>query len=329
MLDPLLLSAVLGGAVTQVEAIAGGQSNPTYRVEMDGRPYALRKQPDGEILPSAHAVDREYRVMAALGDTEVPVPRMVRLCEDVALIGTKFYLMDWVDGRVTNDSAMPGFTQAERGAVYADAAKVLAQLHQVNWADVGLERFGRPDGFFERQIARWSKQWALSKTREDAHIDAIAKWLAENIPEQSRASIVHGDYRIGNLMVAPASGEIAAVLDWELSTIGDPMADLAHFCCFWDLDAAQLSGLADRDCAALGIPSQAEFVDDYRAHGGVDAPLLPFHRTFALFRFAIIFEGITARLNAGQASGENAAEVGALAPVVAERAYEIMTGERS
>lgn len=322
------LSDHFGAPVEVLATVAEGQSNPTYQITIDGVPHCLRKQPSGEILPSAHAVDREFRIMQALRDTSVPVPKMIALVEDVDVIGTKFFVMEWVEGRVTNDSALPGFAPQDRAAIYADAARVLARLHRVDWASVGLETYGRPDGFFARQIARWSRQWDLSKTREDANIEFLRDWLAANQPGQPVPGIVHGDFRIGNLMIAPDTPKIVAVLDWELSTIGDPMADLAHFGCFYDLDAAHLAGLADANLATLGIPAREAFIATYRAAGGLETPFTTFHRAFALFRFAIIFEGITARARAGQASGQNAAKVGALAPVCAQRAAEIATGKR-
>jgi len=308
--------------------IGEGQSNPTYKITLDGAPHCLRSQPRGDILPSAHAVDREYRIMAALRDTSVPVPRMVELVEDTCVIGTKFFVMEWVEGRVTNDSTLPGQTPSARAAIYADAARIMAAMHQLDWAAIGLSDYGRPDGFFARQIARWTKQWTLSKTREDSHIEFLSGWLAENQPDKPQSGIVHGDFRIGNLMLHPSEPRIVAVLDWELSTIGDPLADLAHFCCFYDLDAAHLNGLADADLSALGIPSRDTFTTTYRKGGGLTAPFTAFHRAFALFRFSIIFEGITARANAGQAAGQNAREIGALAPICAARAAEIAQGHR-
>lgn len=324
--DPARLAARLGGGAVEILRIAGGQSNPTYFVTHDGREMVLRKPPSGEILPSAHQVDREYRVMAALADTDVPVPRMILLETDAEAIGTPFYLMERLEGRVVHDSALPDLAPADRRAAWRDAATTLARLHAVDWKAAGLEGFGREGGYFGRQIARWTKQWTLSRTREDANVETVAAWLAENVPQDDATAVVHGDYRIGNLMFAPDAPRVVGVLDWELSTLGHPLADLAHLLTAFDFTPDQLGGIAGLDRAGLGLPERAEVVADYAAAGGDPSALGPFHRAFALFRFSVIFEGITARAKAGLAASEDAERVGGLSAASAARAAEVVAG---
>lgn len=326
--DPDKLAEVLGGSVS-LSPVASGQSNPTWFVNQGDRRLVLRKKPLGATLASAHAVDREYRVMKALAETGVPVPRMVMLDETADTLGTPFYLMERLEGTVSDASRLPDLTQGQRQAVYADAASVLARLHSVDWQQAGLAEFGRHENYYARQVRRWARQWDESKTREDAQIDALSKWFSENTPGDSALTIVHGDYRIGNLMMSPDRSTIAGVLDWELSTLGDPLSDLSHFLIFWDLQPDQLGGLAGLDLAALGIPSPSDFLDQYRKAGGVEAALTPFHRAFAFYRMSVIFEGITARALAGQAAHADAFKVGALAPVCAQLATDVLSRDTS
>ncbi|NRA86529.1 MAG: phosphotransferase family protein [Rhizobiales bacterium] len=323
--NPENLIKYLGGGNVQITRITSGQSNPTYCVEHKGIKMALRKPPSGNKLPSAHAIDREYRVMSALADGEVPVPKMLYFEANSDVLGSPFMMMEWLDGDVVADSDLPTFKPSARTKVYENSAKVLAALHNVDWQSVGLGKFGRSEFFFKRHVERWARQWKLSKTREDKNIEELIIWLGDNIPKEAHTSIVHGDFRIGNLMLAKGSSSIIGVLDWELSTIGCPMSDLAHFCCFWDLTGEQLGGLAGIDIQSLGIPSRQNFIRSYRAFGGVDLPLLPFHRAFALFRLAIIFEGIAARNKTGQASGKEAESVGALSAACASLAINVLS----
>ncbi len=309
--------------------ISGGQSNPTFFLSFDNRELVLRKQPAGQLLPSAHAVDREYRVMAALADQGVPVPRMVLYEEDPALLGTKFYVMERLDGRVFHDSQLPELAQGDRAAAYHDLATVLARLHSVDVAGAGLSDFGRYGSYFERQIARWTKQWHLSKTREIPDIDALAAWLPQNIPADDRTTIVHGDYRIGNVMLHPTAPEIVGVLDWELSTLGHPFADLAHTQTLWFITPEEYGGVMGIDFAAQGLPTREAFEETYLQAAGISEGLKPFHLAFALFRFGVIFEGIAARALDGSAASTNAAEVGKLSSVLAARAADILSGDRS
>ena len=308
-----------------IEPIAGGQSNPTFRLRFAGRDLILRKQPAGELLPSAHAVDREFRVQKALAGSGVPVPRMEHFCDDRAVIGTLFYVMEALDGRVLHDPALPGLEPAERAAVYDSMNQVLARLHQVDWQAIGLDGFGRPGSYFARQINRWTRQWQASKTREIPEIERLIAWLPEHVPAGDETTIVHGDYRLGNLMLHPREPRVIALLDWELSTLGHPLADLAYNCVLYHAATGDYGGVLGLDLAALGIPSpsrttwRATVARTGRADG-----ITPFHLAFSMFRFAVIFEGIAARARAGIAASADAEEVGKLSIVYARRACALI-----
>ena len=305
-----------------IEPIAGGQSNPTFFVTAGARRLVLRKKPAGALLPSAHAVDREHRVMQALAATDVPVPRMLGYEADPGVVGTPFYVMERLDGRVFADCAMPGVAPAERRAAWLAAADALAALHRVDWRAAGLGDFGRPGGYFERQVERWSRQWALSKTRELAEVDRVAAWLRDHVPADGTTTIAHGDFRLGNLMFHPSEPRVVGVLDWELATLGHPLADAAYCALAWRLLPDEYMGMRGLDQAALGIPTETEFLDRYH-RGAPDAGRVrPFHTAFALFRLAVIFEGIAARARSGVAASADAARVGALSGVFARRALE-------
>jgi aminoglycoside phosphotransferase (APT) family kinase protein len=307
-----------------VDDIPGGQSNPTFFVSTPTHRLVLRKKPAGPVLPSAHAVEREYRILRALANTGVPVPTTRLLCEDASVIGTPFYVMDRLDGRVFNDPALPGVLPGERRAMYLAVSETLAALHRVDWQACGLSDFGRPGGYFARQISRWSKQWALSEPVPNPDIDFLIEWLSTNIPKENPTTIVHGDFRIGNLMFHPTEPRVIGVLDWELATLGDPMADVAYSALGWRLGVTEYMGIRDLDLAALGIPSQAEYLAHYAAHAAWPSACVPFHFAFSLFRLAVIFEGIAARARQGNASSGNAAEVGALSSILAQRAREAL-----
>jgi aminoglycoside phosphotransferase (APT) family kinase protein len=309
----------------RVARIGGGQSNPTYRLRFASGEAVLRKQPAGELLPSAHAVDREHRVMAALGPTDVPVPRMLHLCEDRGVIGTLFYVMEALDGRVVHDSSIPGVAPAERALMFDAMNDVLARLHRVDWRAVGLEGFGRPGDYFARQVSRWTRQWQASKTREIPEIDALVEWLPAHLPAGAdETTIVHGDFRLGNLMFHLTEPRVIAILDWELSTLGHPLADLAHNCLLWHATRAMYYGVADLDQPALGIPAEAEYVRRYCERAGRESGLDTFHLAFAMFRFAVIFEGIAQRARIGTAAAADAAQVGRLSVDYARRAYALI-----
>jgi aminoglycoside phosphotransferase (APT) family kinase protein len=316
----------LQGAI-QLERIGGGQSNPTWFVSFDNRQLVLRKQPGGTMLPGAHAVDREARVLQALHGSELPVPRVLWFHPGSEVVGTPFYIMERVAGRVFADCSLPGMTGAERRAIYLGMADAMARLHRVDWAAAGLADYGRQGGYFTRQITRWSRQWELSRTRPNADIEALRAWLPAHLPDESETTICHGDFRLGNLMFHPTEPRVVAVLDWELSTLGHPLADVAFNCMAWRTLPAEFGGLRGLDLAALGIPSEAEYLRQYYGLAGRHDGVMPFHFAFALFRMAVIFEGIAARAAAGNAVADNAGEVGGLAAAFAHRAMEFVRGE--
>lgn len=311
-----------------IDRISGGQSNPTYRLELGPHRLVLRKQPPSIVAKGAHAIDREYRVQKALSRTDVPVPELVLFHEDAALIGTPFYLMKYVEGRVFADASLPGLSATERRAIYLAMAETLAKLHGVVPDAVGLEGFGRPGGYFERQVRRWSGQLDASGQSNMQELFELRDQIAASIPEDDgTVSIAHGDFRLGNLMFHPTEPKVVAVLDWELSTIGHPLADLGFCCMPWNTSSDEYGGILDQDFASLGIPNEAEFVAHYQHHLPASHPLEPFHKAFALFRFAVIFVGIADRAAAGVASNENAAELAPLARRFAIRALDVLKSE--
>ena len=293
----------------EVRQFEGGQSNPTFQLITPSRTYVMRKQPPGELLPSAHQVDREYRVMAALWDTDVPVPKMYCLCEDTEVIGTKFYVMEMVDGRLFTETRLPSLQPEERRAIYLDLARVMAKLHSVDPAAVGLESFGRPGNYYARQISRWTKQYVASKTEEIPAMDNLIEWLPENLPAEGEAVIVHGDYRLGNVLIHPTEPHIVAVLDWELSTLGDGLADLGYLCQEYHGESYEDEGLAGCDFEAEGIPTEDEFVAEYCKHAGLDGiENWHFYLIYNMFRSAGIIQGVYKRGLDGNASSEKALE---------------------
>lgn len=325
-LDGFLREALGVRGPMAIERIGGGQSNPTYFVSYPERRLVLRKQPAGPVLPSAHAVDREFRVLQSLAATDVPVPRTLLFHAERDIVGTPFYVMERLDGRVFHDAALAGAEPANRRAMYFDTAATLARLHDVDWRAAGLEGFGRPGNYFARQIARWTKQWQLARFRDIPELERLAARLPAMIPEDDETTIVHGDYRIGNIMFDPIQPRVLAVLDWELSTLGHPLADVAFNCLIWRSTPDEYGGILGLDLARLGIPSEAEYLDHYYRHRrtGGGARVGTFHLAFAMFRFAVIFEGIAARARAGTAAAANAAAVGDLSLAFARHGAELL-----
>ncbi len=308
-----------------VRQFEGGQSNPTFQLEAGGRRYVLRKQPPGELLPSAHQVDREHRVMAALADTPVPVPTMHCLCEDPAVLGTKFYVMEMIEGRLFTETRIPSEAPADRRAIYLDLARVLAELHKVDPIAAGLETFGRPGNYYERQVGRWSKQYRASKTEQIDAMDVLMDWLPKNLPADTDPVIVHGDYRLGNTLIAPKAPQIVAVLDWELSTLGDGLADLGYICQDYHGASYEDEGLAGADLEALGIPTESELVAAYCEHAGREGiDHWTFYLVYNMFRSAAIIQGVYKRGLDGNASSAKALEYKEAARIRSERAVELL-----
>jgi aminoglycoside phosphotransferase (APT) family kinase protein len=309
----------------EVEQFKGGQSNPTFRLRAGGRTYVMRRKPPGKLLPSAHAVDREYRVITALAETGVPVPRTYALCTDESLIGSMFFLMEHVEGRVLWDPQLPGMAPAERAAIFDELNRVIAALHRVDYAAIGLADYGKPGNYFTRQIERWGKQYKASETEPIEAMDRLIEWLPRNIPASDETSIVHGDYRLDNVIFHPSQPRILAVLDWELSTLGHPMADFAYHAMAWRLSSKEFRGLRGADLAALGIPGEAQYLDRYLERVGKPRPApaeWEFYVVFNLFRAAAIFQGVMARAVAGNAASAQAVETGKRARPTAEFAWK-------
>ncbi len=315
------------GAIHDCRKFSGGQSNPTFLLTTDNRRYVLRRKPPGELLKSAHAVDREFRVMRALQDTPVPVPRMFLLCEDESVIGSMFYVMEYVEGRIHWNGALPESSPGERTAIYNNMAAVLAAIHSVDVDAVGLSDFGKPGNYFARQLNRWSKQYYASETEKNPAMDQLIEWLEQNMPEDDgQVALIHGDYRIDNLIVHPDTPDILAVLDWELSTLGHPWGDLSYQCMQLRLpqDAA-IPGLGDLDRKALGIPTEEEYVAEYCRLTGIDGiPDWNFYIVFNYFRLAAILQGIQKRALDGNASSDKAFEYGAMARPLTETAVKLI-----
>ncbi len=286
---------------------AGGQSNPTYRLDTPGRAYVLRRKPFGPILPSAHAVDREYTVIAGLHPTGFPVPRPYGLCEDSGVIGAAFYVMEMVEGRTIWDGSMPGATRADRRAHYDAMVDTLAALHNTDHVAAGLGTFGKPGNYFERQVGRWTKQYRAAETERMDSVERLIEWLPRTLPEQTRTSIVHGDYRIDNMIFAPAKPRVIAVLDWELSTLGDPLADFSYLLMSWVTEPEGRSGVLGMTGDETGIPTIEQVVERYCAATGRDGvPDLNWYFAYNLFRLTGIVQGIKRRIIDGTASSAQA-----------------------
>jgi aminoglycoside phosphotransferase (APT) family kinase protein len=307
-----------------VRQFVGGQSNPTYYLRAGGREYVLRRKPPGKLLPSAHAVEREHRVMTALAGTGVPVPRTYALCEDAAIVGTPFYVMEYVPGRVFKDPRLPGVDPAERAGIYDAMVEVLARLHTVDWRAIGLADFGKPGNYFARQIHRWSAQYRASETETIPAMEDLIAWLPAHVPPGDETTLVHGDFRLGNMLIHPREPRVAAVLDWELSTLGHPLADLGYNCLPFRLRPEQFEGFAGQERPA-GIPSEEAYLAAYcRRTGRPDIPQWDFYIAFAMFRLAAIAQGIMGRVLAGTANDPQARDRGRRARPLAEAAWGLV-----
>jgi aminoglycoside phosphotransferase (APT) family kinase protein len=307
-----------------VQRISGGQSNPTWFVTWGDRELVLRSKPTGPILPGAHAIEREFRVLTALAPTDVPVPRAFWLEEDAEILGAPFYLMERLHGRVLTDCTLPCMTPHERRDIYLEMARTLARLHAVRPDDIGLQDYGRPGNYFERQIKRWTRQYQDSTGPRVPALDTLVDWLPANMPPDDGAvSIAHGDFRLGNLIFHPTQARTIGVLDWELSTLGHPLADLGFCVIPWHSAPEEYGGILGTDWQDSGIPTRDEFVAEYFRHSALESRLLPFHVAFALFRFAVIFIGIADRARSGSAASQEAARLGPLAECFAKRALDI------
>ena len=316
-----------------LELFKGGQSNPTYKLITPGRSYVMRAKPGpvARLLPSAHAIEREFTVMRGLAGTQVPVPAMHCLCEDEAVIGRAFYVMEFMPGRVLWDQSLPGMTSAGRAAIYDEMNRVISALHTVDVAGQGLAGYGKPGNYFDRQIGRWSRQYVASITQPIPEMDQLMAWLPANMPasarDQDKVSIVHGDFRLDNLMFHPTEPRVIAVLDWELSTLGHPLADFSYHCMAWHVPHQMSRGIGGLDLAALGIPSEADYIRRYCERTGLSTPeaLKPdwnFYLAYNMFRIAAILQGIAKRVEAGTASNAQAIASGAGARPMAELAWK-------
>jgi aminoglycoside phosphotransferase (APT) family kinase protein len=316
----------------QVEMFKGGQSNPTYKLITPGRSYVMRSKPGpvAKLLPSAHAIEREFRVMKGLAGTDVPVPHMYALCEDESIIGRAFYIMECMEGRVLWDQSLPGMEPAQRAAIYDEMNRVISALHTVDFAAQGLADYGKSGNYFERQIGRWSKQYVASVTQPIPEMDQLMQWLPAHMPasalDASRVSIVPADFRLDNLMFHPTEPRVIAVLDWELSTLGHPLADFSYHCMSWHIPATLGRGIAGKDLAALGIPGEEEYIRRYCERTGLkDVDTLRadwnFYMAYNMFRIAAILQGIAKRVEAGTASSAQAKSSGDTARPMAELAW--------
>ena len=315
-----------------VEMFKGGQSNPTYKLITPSQSYVMRSKPGpvAKLLPSAHAIEREFAVMSGLQGTDVPVPRMHVLCEDESVIGRAFYVMEFMQGRVLWDQSLPGMQPAERTAIYNESNRVIAALHTVKFVQQGLASYGKPGNYFERQIGRWSKQYLASITQPIEEMDQLMAWLPANMPASARdenhVSIVHGDYRLDNLMFHPTEPRVIAVLDWELSTLGHPLADFSYHCMAWHIPPGPFRGIGGLDLPALGIPSEQEYIRMYCERTGLATPEelatdWNFYLAYNLFRLAAILQGIAKRVEMGTASSAQARASGEGARPLAQMAW--------
>jgi aminoglycoside phosphotransferase (APT) family kinase protein len=313
------------GEPFEILQFEGGQSNPTFLLDCGAHKYVIRKKPPGKLLPSAHQVDREYRVMKALEHSEVPVPRMVLLCEDETVIGTTFFVMEYVDGRLFSNVTLPGMSPGERRAIYFEMMRVLAALHSVDYQGLGLSDFGKPGNYFARQIGRWSRQYVSAKTDQIDSMESLMNYLPQNVPSDDITCLVHGDYRMENMLFHPTEPRILALLDWELSTLGHPLGDLAYSCGPYHYNMPGNPSLVGIDLAKTGIPAESEFVEEYcRRTGRKNIPNWNFYMAFAFFRLASICQGVYKRGLMGTASSSQALERGRLTRAISDLAWSFI-----
>ena len=310
-----------------LEQFKGGQSNPTFKLMTPTATYVMRSKPGpaAKLLRSAHAIEREYEVMAALKKVDMPVAKMLAICDDEAIIGRAFFIMEMVDGRVLWDPALPGITKPERAAIFDEMNRVIARLHLVDYAAIGLAEFGKAGNYFERQIGRWSKQYRASETEKIDAMDKLIEWLPQHIPPGEETSIVHGDYRMDNLIFHQTEPRVLAILDWELSTLGHPLADFAYHCMAWHVPPSAFRGLAGLDLAALGIPDFESYVKSYcQRTGRAGIENFEYYLAYNLFRMAGILQGIMKRVVDGTAASEQAVAMGKAARPLAELGWKVV-----
>lgn len=315
-----------------VDQFEYGQSNPTFLLSAGGKEYVLRKKPPGKLLPSAHAVDREYRIISALKNTDIPVPETLLFCEDDSVIGTPFYVMQWLEGRIFRDTAASKVSDArERSAIFDDMNNTLARIHLADWKALGLTDYGKPGNYMDRQVRRWAKQYEASKTVDIANMDYLIQWLKDNIPADATTTIVHGDFRLENLIIHPSKPRVIAVLDWELSTLGHPLADLAYNCMSYHIPKLEgrLSGYKDLNLAELGIPEETAYLAAYRRRTGRENILnYRFFMSFGMFRLAAIVQGVYKRGLDGIASSDHAKSYGEYVRFLTDSACRIISTNR-
>ncbi len=306
------------GKIQTVEQFKGGQSNPTYKIVTDNKSLVLRRKPPGKLLPSAHAVDREYKVITALYETDVPVPKTYGLCEDNDVAGTAFFVMDFLDGDLFWDPMIPSMTNSDRTEIYKNKNKTLAKLHSVDYKKIGLEDYGKPGNYVARQVSRWSKQYRASETDNIEAMNNLIEWLPKNIPDDDETTIVHGDYRLDNMILR--NNEVIGILDWELSTLGHPIADFSYHCLSWRTQEAFWDEAKLRE---LGIPSEKEYMEMYCENTGKDlSKNWEFYMAFNMFKIAGILQGILGRVRDGTAASKHAEERGSMVFPLSQAAWE-------
>jgi aminoglycoside phosphotransferase (APT) family kinase protein len=334
--DEAVLASYLAGRLDgfapplDVRQFEGGQSNPTFLLEAAGRSWVLRKKPPGKLLATAHQVEREYRVLSALEGSRVPVPRPLLICEDAQLIGTPFYVMSHVEGRIFRDPTLPGLSQDERGAIYSEMIRVLSEVHNFDWRRAGLDDFGKPGSYVARQIARWTKQYQSSRVEELPAMDRLIAYLPEHVPADDTTTLVHGDFRLDNMIFHPSEPRALALLDWELATLGHPLSDVAYSCMVYHVELLHRPSLRGVAGGVSGIPSESAYLAAYcHLTGQSGIPHFNFYLAFSLFRSAAILQGVYARGLQGNASSERALELGSLVRVLADAALGLVEQEAS